>query len=168
AGKSRTESTVEVPGPWNVRFQEGREAPAEAEFAELASYTDSPDPGIKYFSGCAVYSNSFTIDSVKEQARVMLDLGTVREIAVVKVNGTDFGTIWKEPYSVDITDAVKPGRNELEITVVNPWINRLIGDAQPDCKAPVTYTSYKFFDTSSQLHPAGLIGPVAVRTEVVE
>ncbi len=158
-----TVSTLE--GPWNVRFQEGRNAPESAVFRKLESYTESSDTGIRYFSGKAVYTKSFELDAIPDKSAVLIDLGEVREIAVVKVNGVECGTIWKRPYRVDVTEAVRQGGNDLEVTVINPWINRLIGDSQPSCKDPVTYTSYKFFDSSSELHPAGLLGPVVVSVE---
>ena len=160
--KPAVESSAGIGGSWTVRFQEGRGAPATAVFESLASYTESDDPGIKYFSGTAEYSNTFTLDVIPEGTQVLLDLGTVRELASVKVNGEDCGTVWKEPYRVDISAAVKVGANTLEVAVVNPWINRLIGDTQPGCDHPVGFTSYKFFTPDNPLHPAGLIGPVSV------
>lgn len=157
-------STViaEPSSPWNVSFQKERSAPESAVFESLASFTESSDPGIKYFSGSAVYTNTFTLDTVPEDASIVLDLGDVKDIAVVKVNGKDRGTIWKLPYRADITDAVKQGENLLEITVINPWHNRLVGDKRQECGHPVTFTSYNFFGPDSPLLPAGLLGPVKV------
>ena len=82
----------------------------------------------------------------------------------MKVNGVDCGTLWKEPFCADITEAVKAGENTLEVTVINTWPNRIIGDAQPDAGKPVTYTSYHFYNADSALFPAGLLGPVQVTT----
>lgn len=172
SGKSESGS-VEIPpvkktvvaepaAPWNVSFQKERSAPESAVLESLASFTESSDPGIKYFSGSAVYTNTFTLGAVPHGESIVLDLGDVRDIAVVKVNGTDCGTIWKLPYRADITKAVKPGENQLEITVINPWHNRLVGDNMPDCDHPVTFTSYSFFNPESPLLPAGLLGPVKV------
>lgn len=153
---------AEPQAPWNVSFQKDRSAPESAVFESLASLTESTDPGIKYFSGAAVYSNTFNLGAVPEGERLFLDLGDVRDIAVVKVNGTDCGTIWKLPYRTDITKAVKEGDNSLEITVINPWHNRLVGDKRPECDHPITFTSYTFFNPESPLLPAGLLGPVKV------
>ena len=92
--------------------------------------------------------------------RLFIDLGDVRDIAVVKVNGKPVGTLWKLPYRADITEMAKPGENQLEITVINPWHNRLVGDSQnPSAE---TFTSYKFLDASSPLLTSGLLGPVTV------
>lgn len=151
-------------GPWKVEFQEGRGAPASAVLESLGSLTESADPGIKYFSGRAVYTNTFSLGAVPEGADVVLDLGEVRDIAVVKVNGKECGTLWKLPYRTDISEAVKEGENTLEVTVVNPWHNRLVGDKQPDCGKAVGFTSYTFFDKDSPLIPSGLVGPVTIET----
>ncbi len=161
---AEVKSSTEIAAPWNVRFQEQRGAPETAVFEKLISYPESDVPGIKYFSGRAVYTHAFNMDAVPENGSVVLDLGTVRELAVVTVNGTLCGTVWKEPYRVDITEAVKAGENALEVMVVNPWINRLIGDKQPDCPKSIGFTPMPFFKADSPLHEAGLIGPVRVET----
>ncbi len=164
APKAGVIQEMSVDGPWNIRFQEHRSAPESAVFTELKSYTESDDPGIKYFSGSAAYMNKFTFAKAAEGNTVSIDLGDVREIASVKVNGKDCGTVWKRPYRVDITDAVAEGENTLEVTIINPWINRLIGDNQKDCKDPITYTSYRFFREGSKPLPAGLLGPVVIQS----
>ena len=157
-------ASAEVAAPWNVRFQQERGAPESAVFEQLISYPESDDPGIRYFSGTAVYTNTFTLDAVPEGKALFLNLGKVRELACVSVNGQDCGILWKEPYRVDISAAVKAGENTLEVTVVNPWTNRLIGDKQPDCKEKIAFTSYEWFKADSPLHEAGLIGPVCLET----
>ena len=147
-----------VDTPWKVKFQEKRGAPAEAEFAKLASYTENADPGIKYFSGVATYTNTLQCPAVG--GKVVLDLGTVADLAEVYVNGQYCGAAWKEPYRVDITGAVKEGANQLEIRVANVWVNRLIGDEQPGATR-ITYTDSRTgYRAESRLNPAGLLGPV--------
>ena len=160
----RTAVTVE--GPWNVTLREkkkGRKdyvATMETTVKELTSLAESPNPSLKYFSGKADYSTTFNVEALKDGERLFIDLGDVRDIAVVKVNGKPVGTLWKLPYRADITEIAKPGENQLEITVINPWHNRLVGDSQnPSAE---TFTSYKFFDASSPLLPSGLLGPVTV------
>lgn len=54
----------------------------------------------------------------------------VREIAMVRVNGVDCGLLWAPPYSVDVTDALRPGRNDIEVVVCNTASNRLAGDVE--------------------------------------
>ncbi len=154
----------EIDGSWNIAFQPNRSAPESAVFPTLVSYTESADPGIKYFSGKATYSNTFSLEEVP-QGQVSIDLGDVREMARVKVNGTDCGLVWKKPFCVDVTEAVQAGENQLEVMVINTWPNRLIGDQQPDCPKKITYTSYQFYNKDSHLFPAGLLGPVLIEVE---
>lgn len=156
----------QVDGPWQVTFQPRRGAPAGATFPSLVSYTDSSDPGIRYFSGRAVYTNTFSVGELPE-GRIVIDLGDVRELARVRLNGQDCGLVWKKPFRADITDAIRQGENQLEITVINTWVNRLIGDQQPDCPRRITYTSYPFYKQYSQLRSAGLLGPVFIDSIVL-
>jgi hypothetical protein len=89
-----------------------------------------------------------------------LDLGDVKNIAEITVNGKPLGVLWKAPFRVDVTGALKPGSNTLEIKVTNLWVNRLIGDQQPDVTTKYTYTAVQFYRADSPLLPSGLIGPV--------
>lgn len=158
-----TESTAaRLEGGWNVRFQEGRGAPAQARFSTLGSWTEHADPGIKYFSGTATYDNTFELPTPGKQATYVLDLGDVRNIAEVVVNGRALGTVWKKPYRIDITNALKTGRNTVQVRVTNVWVNRLIGDAQPGVTSKITYTVLPFYRADSPLLPSGLLGPVRV------
>ena len=147
-------------GPWHVSFQEGRGAPAMAEFVSLMSLTDSEDPGIKYFSGTASYSKTFELADAPE--KIVLDLGDVQNIAEVIVNGRSVRTLWKTPYSVDVTSYVHLGENELEIRVTNLWPNRLIRDAQLPEQERLTHITYPFYGPDDPLRPSGLIGPVTL------
>jgi hypothetical protein len=119
---------TEIAGPWQVAFQAHRGAPAEATFDKLISWPDSSDKGIKYFSGTATYTNHFAAPTLGANQRLFLDLGRVQVIAKVAINGKEVGTLWKLPFRLDVTDAVKPGDNQLEVKVTNLWPNRLIGD----------------------------------------
>ena len=154
--KPDRESALE--GPWTVRFQEGRGAPAETVLDELQSWTDSDEPGIRYFSGTACYSNTFQAT----EGRWMLDLGEVHNMAEVLVNGKPVRILWKKPYQADITDYVHPGDNTLEVRVTNLWPNRLIRDAQLPESERITYTGYPFYGPDEPLRPAGLLGPVVL------
>ena len=154
----RSESVlVEVGGPWEVVFQEKRGAPASATFEKLSSYTESAVPGIKYFAGIASYINNFTAGPVEGDA--VLDLGCVRDLAEVYVNGEYCGTAWKEPYRVNVSKALKAGENRLEVRVANVWPNRLIGDEQPGA-VRVAWTDSRAYSAGDALRPAGLLGPV--------
>lgn len=146
-------------GPWSVDFQENRGAPAHMTLDTLASFTELGS-GLEYFSGKAVYHKSFELEPATG-ARFILDLDKVGNMAHVYLNGKDLGLLWKEPFCVDITDALASGSNELEIAVTNSWANRLIGDAQPGAK-PVTYTSWKFYEGNEKPVPSGIWGPVRI------
>ena len=159
APASSEREILRLEGPWTVEFQEGRGAPSKAVFDSLMSYTESADEGIRYFSGKAVYRKSF--DFTPDGGRISIDLGEVSHMARIFLNGRDMGLVWKNPYRLDVTDALKPGENELEIHVTNAWTNRLIGDS---CKGNdrLTYLSYEYFGPESELIPAGLMGPVSI------
>ncbi|WP_138991387.1 glycosyl hydrolase [Larkinella sp. C7] len=158
-----TESpVVSVAGAWKVAFQEGRGAPAQATFNTLASLTENTDPGVKYFSGTATYENAFDVPKVTKNASYFLDLGEVKNIAEVIVNGKTVGTVWKKPFRIDITQALKTGRNTVQIKVTNLWVNRLIGEAQAAVTSKITFTTMPFYRADSPLLPSGLLGPVRV------
>ncbi|MEI7534508.1 MAG: glycosyl hydrolase [Verrucomicrobiae bacterium] len=162
AVEGKVVSTIKLTGAWEVAFEKNRGAPAQATFSELQSWTANARPGIKYFSGYGVYSKKFAIPELKSQ--IILDLGQVGDVAHVKVNGRDFGTLWKPPFRVDITAAVKAGSNELEVAVVNTWVNRLIGDDQFPKEKPVANFLVRGKIPAMDLDkcPSGLLGPVKV------
>ena len=150
--------------PWTVRFDETWGGPGETTFNKLISYTESDNKGIKYYSGTTVYKNNvLTSEPELKQGRFVLDLGKVGCMAEVIVNGRNLGVLWKAPYKVDITEALKPGTNDFEIRVINQWANRIIGDKQPDCQKKYTYSAFEhFYRPDSELLPAGLMGPVDI------
>ncbi|TMI89612.1 MAG: glycoside hydrolase [Bacteroidetes bacterium] len=153
-----------VEGSWKVSFQKDRGAPADASFDKLTSYTENTDPGIKYFSGTATYTKSITADKnwVTNKTQLWLDLGDVKNLAEVIVNGKSLGVVWKEPFRVDVTRALRAGENKLAIKVTNLWVNRLIGDAQLGVTNKITYTTMSFYQANSKLLPSGLLGPVQI------
>ena len=148
-----------VEGPWAVSFGPGSAAPAPTIFPALTSWSESEDPQVRYYSGQATYRTSLTLKRPARGEHVFLDLGDVRELAAVEVNGKPVGTAWHAPYRLDVTLALRPGRNEIAIRVVNLWPNRLIGDKQPGAK-PVTFAPMSPYTAASPLLPSGLLGPV--------
>ena len=176
---------------WTVTFQQGADAgPHTVFFDTLSDWKDSSDPYVKYYSGSALYSGRFCWARPRPDARVLLDLGDVRQIASVTVNGKAFGVVWKKPFRVDITDALRSGENELQVSVANEWFNRFIGDEQlpddtganaqgeitawPDWvlkgeKRPeprrATLVTRKQVAKDTPLHASGLLGPVTVFEE---
>lgn len=153
----------EVRGPWNVSFQANRGAPAQARFDTLSSWTTSNEPGIRYFSGTATYTTTFSAprEWLAKNASIRLDLGDVKNIAEVAVNGKAVGVAWKAPFVVDVTNAVKAGSNRLEVKVANLWPNRMIGDKQPGAQQ-IAYATFDPFKADSPLLPSGLLGPVVL------
>lgn len=157
---TKTTEVLTISNPWTVRFQEGRGAPQQATFARLNSLTDNTDAGIKYFSGTASYQNTFTLPSVAKNTQYELNLGEVKNMAEVLVNGRNVGIVWKKPFTIDITTALKSGNNTIEVQVTNLWVNRLIGDAQPGVTQKTTFTTMPFYKADAPLLPSGLMGPV--------
>ena len=160
-----TETAVgTIDGSWTVAFQPNRGAPASVTLDKLSAWNDSADPGVKYFSGTATYTK--TIEAPAEWfatgARMLLDLGSVKNIAEVTVNGKSAGVLWKPPFRADVTGALKPGANTVEIKVTNLWANRLIGDQQPNVTKKYAWTSLDAPGADSPLLPSGLLGPVRV------
>lgn len=104
---------------------------------------------------------------MKQGRRVLIDLGEVKNMAEVIVNGKNLGVLWKLPFRTDITDALVKGRNTVVLNVTNLWPNRIIGDLQPDAKEKITYTAMPFYQADSPLLPSGLLGPVKILTETI-
>jgi alpha-L-rhamnosidase len=148
-------------GSWKVSFQSGRGAPDSITLDKLASWTDNSDSGVKYFSGTGTYSKSFEVPAVGKSTQVWIDLGDVKNLAEVVVNGKSLGVVWHAPYRVNVTSALKPGSNELVVKVTNAWVNRLIGDQQPGA-TKYTFADVKPYRANSPLLASGLIGPVDV------
>jgi hypothetical protein len=147
---------------WTIQFEPDRGAPATAQFDRLISWSDSPNYGVKYFSGTATYTKTIQIPEsvLKTGAQLWLDLGDVENIAKVAVNGKDLGMVWKTPFQINVTDAIVPGRNQIEVQVTNLWVNRMIGDQQPWALKKYTFTDFTPYKADSPLLPSGLLGPV--------
>ena len=161
------ETLLEIPGPWKVSFDQKGGGKAEETFGSLHSWTESADPVVRYFAGTAVYRAAFDIDkdALSSEGGMVLDLGEVKNIAEVLVNGKPSGTLWKAPFATeDIKPVLHPGTNRLEIKVTNLWRNRMIGDVQPGETHPVTAIR-RFYKAGDSLLPSGLLGPVTIRRE---
>ena len=149
-------------GPWNVSFPPERGAPPSITLDKLSSWSDSQDDGVKYFSGTGTYTNTIqaAADWFQKGARLWMDLGDVKNLAEVTVNGKPLGIVWHAPYRVDATSALKPGANTVTIKVTNAWVNRLIGDEQPGVTTKYTFADVKPYKANSPLLASGLLGPV--------
>jgi len=145
-----------LPGPWVLRFPPKWGAPEQVTLDKLISWTEHPDGGVKHFSGTATYTIEFEWDGTS----ALLDFGKVKEIAEVRLNGKDLGILWKPPFRVDASSALRSGLNKLEVKVTNLWPNRLIGDAGLPEDQRVTWTTYQPYHPNDPLLESGLLGPV--------
>ncbi|BDI32313.1 hypothetical protein CCAX7_43640 [Capsulimonas corticalis] len=189
---------ISLGGPWQARFpaKSGgtplsapiRSDDKTVEFDALQSWSLSSDNAVKYFSGTAAYTKNFTVPAslIDPTTPVMLDLGKVKAITQVFINGQDLGILWKAPYRIDVTSALKVGDNEITVKVTNLWINRMIGDEQlpedssrngdgtlkeypawlaanqPSPTGRQTFTTWRLWGKDSPLQESGLIGPVTL------
>ncbi len=150
-------------GPWEASFDPKWGGPEKVIFDQLVDWTTRHEFGIKHYSGTAVYRKRFDLMSAPATgARSLLDLGELHEIASVRLNGVDLGVVWTKPARVDLTGALKAADNDLEVTVVNLWPNRLIGDEGLPKESRLTETNIHKFNSRTPLLPSGLIGPVRV------
>ncbi len=153
----------ELTGTWEVSFDPKWGGPAKVMFDSLVDWTKRPEDGIKHYSGTAVYHKQFNLAALPAAGqKLLLDLGEVHEEAVVKLNGCDLGVVWTRPARVDISAAARAGENDLEISVVNLWPNRLIGDAGLPPEKRFTETNIRKFVATTPLLPSGLLGPVVI------
>jgi hypothetical protein len=180
-------------GPWDVSFDPKWGGPEKVVFERLDDWSRRPEEGIRYYSGLATYRKTFDLTDVSSSGaspRIWLDLGIVKNIARVRLNGKDLGVVWCAPWRVEMTGVAEPKGNRLEITVANLWPNRLIGDEQlpADCdygragnlarwpewlvkgeprpsSGRYTFSTWKHFGRDSALLPSGLLGPVTMLAE---
>lgn len=160
---------MDVTGAWEVTFDPKWGGPGTpVTFNALSDWTAQTDPGIKYYSGTAIYRKTIDLSELRAlnpASALFLDLGTVRELAEVSVNGKPCGIVWAPPFRVEITDAVKPGENAIEIRAVNFWYNRVFGDQSLPVVQRLTRTNIKkLSNPGTPLMPSGLLGPVTVQT----
>jgi hypothetical protein len=148
-------------GPWTVHFDTNWGGSASVEFNTLEDWTQRPEEGIKYYSGKARYIKRFEMSEIQTGAPYFLETGIVKNIAELTLNGKKLGILWTAPWRVEVTGLLKPTGNELEITVVNCWPNRLIGDAAlpPEKRLARTNITFK---KEAPLMPSGLLGPVII------
>jgi hypothetical protein len=157
-----TKPLITLKGSWDVKFDPKWGGPGKVTFDELQDWSKNENSGIKYYSGIATYYKTFNLpESLGKGSQICLNLGTVHEMARVRLNGKDLGVVWCEPWQVDITDALKVGVNDFEIEVANLWPNRLIGDAAKLQEERLTWTILDHpYKAESKLLPSGLLGPV--------
>jgi hypothetical protein len=180
-------AVAEIAGAWDVAFDPKWGGPARIGFPALLDWTKHADDGIRHYSGAATYRKSFAWAGAAG-SRVWLNLGDVKNLAHVRLNGRDLGIVWKPPFRVDLTAALRLGDNDLEVRVVNLWVNRLIGDerrpadvewagnvpkawpawltdpGQKRTSGRFTFETYRHWTADEPLLPSGLLGPVTLET----
>ncbi|MCC8426184.1 glycosyl hydrolase [Mucilaginibacter sp. UR6-11] len=175
---------ADLSGHWEVSFDPKWGGPKNIVFNELSDWTLRPEDGIKYYSGAATYSKTFDLPhkAIGQGDKLFLDLGEVKNLARVKLNGKDLGVVWTAPWRVELPPAVLKKQNKLEIEVINLWPNRLIGDAKlpddgvvndrwpewltkglPRPGKRYTFASHQFYNQNSPLYQSGLLGPVTIQ-----
>jgi len=154
---------VAVDAPWSVQFDEAHWGPKNpVVFDKLTDWTASDNDSIRYYSGTAVYHTEFDLPNGIGNKNLFLNLGSLSAMAKVKINGKEVGGVWTAPWQVNISSAVKEGKNEVEIEVVNTWMNRLIGDRKLPKGQSHTWCTVNPYTTDSALEPSGLLGPVTI------
>jgi hypothetical protein len=158
--------SFEITGPWTVNFDPKWGGPASVEFATLVSWPQRPEDGIKYYSGTAIYRKTFDLPVesrlTNHDSRIFFDLGNVKNLAEMKLNGKNLGILWTVPFRVDVTDAIRSTGNELEIEVVSFWPNRIIGDQFLPVEKRFTKTNIRKLTKNTPLMESGLLGPVRI------
>ncbi len=166
---------IELAGPWIVTFEPGRGAPEQIRLDQLVDWTHHTHPGVRYFSGRAIYRTTVELDADRAAHPARLEFGGVGVIARITVNGRPLGILWTPPWHLELTGHLRSGPNEIEVEVANLWINRLIGDAALPPEQRITKTNVRLepgnrtlrvfqgFAANDPLTPSGLIGPVRLR-----
>ena len=171
AATAAPNSLAEIAGPWQVSFPPNLGAPERIELNDLESLTEHADAGVKYFSGTAKYTKSFAAPAAwfADNDTLQLELGGVYDLAEVTLNGKPLGVTWKPPYRYDVTRALKPGENQLEVRVTNEWTNRIQGDAVLGESQRVLSPRVPRFQFRPgrpvDLAPSGLVGPVTIQSQ---
>jgi hypothetical protein len=179
-----TQTLQTLNGPWEVSFDPKWGGPAHTVFDELTDWSQNGNEGIKYYSGTAVYHKKFDLDKTAA-GPLYLELGNVKNMARVTLNGKELGIVWTAPWQVDLSGAVQAKNNDLKIEVINLWANRLIGDekkpydgvvdgkwpewlvkGQPRTSGRYTFTSTRQYNANSPLLVSGLMGPVKITCQL--
>ncbi|POY39487.1 DNA-binding protein [Flavobacterium alvei] len=164
--KTTTFETVQtLDENWELQFDSAFHGPEKPiKINQLFDWSTSENDKIKYYSGTATYQKE-VVWKEKSTDKIWLDLGTIANIAEVSINGKDCGTLWTFPYKVDVSNALKKGKNTIIIKITNTWANRLIGDQKLPKEERLTWTTAPFRLEGNSLLKAGLLGPVTIVKE---
>jgi hypothetical protein len=172
---------MKLNGDWKLTFDTHLGGPKQPIYDILTDWTKSSNDSVKYYSGIANYERSFDCPKAPKAERIFIDLGSVKNMARVYLNGQNLGTVWTAPWRIDVTEAIKEKNNRLKIEVANLWINRLIGDqaypddgvrgdlwpewlskGRPRDSRRITFTTFNPYDKNDTLRSSGLLGPVSI------
>ncbi len=158
---------TDISEDWTVSFNSAHRGPKHpVVFKTLDDWTLNDNDSIKFYSGTAVYRRQAQLEDVDPDERIILNLGNLTAMAKIKVNNVEVGGAWTAPYEVDITSVVKSGINEIEVLVVNNWMNRLIGDMNlPESERPL-WSPVIDHTADTPLQPSGLFGPVVLKSVI--
>ena len=158
-------SLVTLDQNFKVDFLNKEIGPKETiEFSKLQDWSISDNEQIKFYSGTATYTKTFTIDQLPKNQEMYLNLGKVSVMAKVKLNDKYLGGVWMSPYRLNISEAIQAGENKLEIEVVNLWRNQLIRDKSRKEDEKYTWLVTDDITPKSKLQPSGLLGPVCIES----
>ena len=161
---------------WKVSFDPLWGGPKDVDFPTLTNWINHTEDGIKYYSGKATYRKIFDlknsrgegIKTLQKGEKLYLDLGNVKNVAEVRLNGKNLGILWCAPWRVEITNSVKMQENTLEIDVINLWANRVAGDLNlpKERRFTKTHDAFRFdmLKSDTPLLDSGLLGPVQLMT----
>jgi hypothetical protein len=166
--KPEFETATVILTPWTVDFDttmRGINEPITME--ELKLWNGYDIPQIRYYSGIAAYKNTFSLNIGSQQSQYMISIDEVYNLATVRINGVNCGTIWTKPYVLDISSVVRNGENTIEIEVANTWANRLLGDEEFNASSDgeETWTNARYRMAEKRLVPSGLGGKVRIFRE---
>ena len=159
---SQTEhpDVYKISSVWTIDYNQQKGGPGKIKAATVEDWTQSKDESIKYYSGCAVYENTFKLPAKQLSKRVSLRCNIPNGLAVVTVNGHEAGTLWCNPYELDITPYVQKGQNKIRLSVVNSLYNRMIGDVVHPDKKQYTQAVPPIVTADTPLVPSGIVGDV--------
>ena len=144
---------------WQIYFQKNQK---QISTDKLIDWSKNEDIAIKYYSGTATYKTTFTWNSKSGQNYLYLNLGKVANLATIRINGVDCGTVWTAPYEVNVSNVLKNGINSLEIDVTNTWANAINGADKGTPPFQGIWTNGKYRMKEDKLLEAGLLGPVTI------
>lgn len=120
---------------WELRFLDDTD---KAQQINLGSWTNlRPN-----YSGTASYAMSFTLPAgmLDAERQWHLDLGTVKDVVRVEINGQMLEPILWAPYTQDLTPYLKAGENKLKVLVSNTLANKHGQVLESGLIGPVTLT----------------------------